>query len=650
MNKVRSFEVFDTLLTRKVGVPRHIFLLTGMKANEWEGFFIDPEIFTEERLNAEKELNGKNGIPDIHDIYFKLAENLDLSPELRDKILELELEIEFENIIPVTKHVQKLKKMRVAGIEIVYISDMYLNEKIIRKLLAEKGILQEGEKIYVSCDYNVSKKTGSLFKKVIEDLGIKKTDLHHFGNSKSTDVRGAKKAGVLSTWMPGGNLNRYEKLLCSLDESQSGGAPKDKLYYSRMAASSRISRLSNEKHNKHIFDVSASVAAPVLYLFVTFLLEKVRGETLYFLSRDGYILYNIARKIAEVKGLSVDLRYIYISREVLTFAKLTEKPDEKLLKSIKKTFSNKSVIQLLEKVSVQEQSIRAASIPGVVLNSDVSNLEIHELKALFHAEEIFRDIKKDAFRRKKLLEAYLENVGLFSGGKVSLVDVGWNLTIHDMLVDLFNERHLSPPDGYYFGINLANSYISHGKKTGFLWDLRKNGFSVNIPRKTRVIEVFCSAPHGQTVDYMETGSGIKPVFNDYETRHLLDWGIMGMEEAILCFTEEMIKNESTLISRDLDINICCDLIEAFWMKPTRDEIEVWGVYPFFISDDESRIINLHKKKPLPKLIYHALKNRSLPKEHEDSWPVAHFYSLKPLQRYLAKLLMRSGNYLFRSFP
>lgn len=649
MSKVKSFDVFDTLVTRKVGLPKHIYLLTGMKANKRGDFNLDPEIFAEERVKAEKQLKEVIGVPDIQAIYNKLAENLDLSTKLRDKLLDLELSTEFENIIPVQKHVELLKKMRKEGSEIIYISDMYLNENIIRKILSEKGILLEGEKIYVSCDCGVSKKSGFLFNKVAEDLCIEKTEIHHFGNSKSTDIRGTEIAGISSTWLPDGNLNRYEMLLCTLEEGHSVGL-EDKLYYSRMAASSREARLRNTKHNRQIFDVSASVAAPILYLFVIFLLEKAKGETLYFLSRDGYMLYNIARKIAEAKGIKHDLKYIYISREVLTFAKLTEKPDESLVKSIKKIFSNKSVIQLLNKISVREDSIRSSSITRSMLNRDISSLEINELASVLHDEYIFRDVRNDALRRKNLLHNYLETAGLFEKGKVSLVDVGWDLTIHDLLVDLFSEKELPPPDGYYFGINRANSYVSHGKKTGFLWDLRKNGFTVNIPRKTRVIEVFCSAPHGQTIDYKESDSEIKPVFNDYEARYLLDWGIMEMEEAILSFSEEMACQQSSLTTREADKYVCSELIEAFWMKPTREEIKVWGAYPFFISDDKNRIVKLHKKKPLSKLIYHVIKNKSLPKEHEDSWPVAHFYSLKPLHRTLVKLLMRSRNYIFRYVP
>lgn len=94
--EVIAFDVFDTLLTRKVGLPRHIFLLTGIQIKKQLNLHIEPEIFANARGQAEAELVKQGKISsDIYAIYRKLAKQLDISHELSAAMADIELKVEF---------------------------------------------------------------------------------------------------------------------------------------------------------------------------------------------------------------------------------------------------------------------------------------------------------------------------------------------------------------------------------------------------------------------------------------------------------------------------------------------------------------------------------------------------------------------------
>lgn len=121
-----SFDVFDTLVTRKVGNPKHIFLKTGELACELEGLKLDPKIFVNERIRAAEDLaqtkRKKNN--NIYDIYEQLTKNIGISSELSKRILEIELETEYDNLIPLNNTISKIQQLRKQGSKIIYISDM----------------------------------------------------------------------------------------------------------------------------------------------------------------------------------------------------------------------------------------------------------------------------------------------------------------------------------------------------------------------------------------------------------------------------------------------------------------------------------------------------------------------------------------------
>ncbi len=96
------------------------------------------------------------------------------------------------------------------GKTVFLISDMYLPPEVISGMAARCGY--EGyEKLFVSNEYGVSKRSGKLFGEVLKEYGLSKNDLIHIGDSIGADLLGARKAGIAA--LPVARKNRLGRLV-----------------------------------------------------------------------------------------------------------------------------------------------------------------------------------------------------------------------------------------------------------------------------------------------------------------------------------------------------------------------------------------------------------------------------------------------------
>lgn len=340
----------------------------------------------------------------------------------------------------------------------------------------------------------------------------------------------------------------------------------------------------------------------------------------------------------------MDLNYLYLSRESIILAML-DKPESGIYqKHFIKMFPKDTVRNVLTRLNVSDQSIATANLDNKLLDELIVNVGDSELEKIYFNKNICNDIKEETRRRRTTLIKYLEQEGMLENKEIALVDVGWNLTIHDLLSELLRELNAGPPEGYYYGVGNANCYLENGKKYGYMYDSRKGEKGVSTG-SGMMIEVFCSAPHGKTVDYEETGNSIRPVFNNFETKYLIEWGIRDLECAILNSVKMMLRLGENFHSVKWDNEILKRLIKLFWETPTRSEIDVWGRYPFHISTDGNSVDPLFKNISYPKLFFHTLKQGGLPFGRFTHWPFAYIHSVNFLKRLLIKSILRLNKML-----
>lgn len=180
--KYISFDVFDTLLFRKVKTPVGLFEFIQQQA-ENKGFSYPN--YCSARIEAEKKAIKHNSDSDeitLDSIYKEMEFNNEAE---RNYFMSLEQDSELYLCIPNEEMVLLLNQLKSKGKVIIITSDMYLPTGLISRMLEKCGVYYDY--LYVSSEYGIRKSSGKLFKKILVDLHIKRNELIHIGDNWKSD-------------------------------------------------------------------------------------------------------------------------------------------------------------------------------------------------------------------------------------------------------------------------------------------------------------------------------------------------------------------------------------------------------------------------------------------------------------------------------
>ena len=248
-----SFDIFDTIITRKTGTPGGIFLLAQKKLIKEKSSIIIPErikknfydlrVYYEAMARLEKCNENIEDI-DIEDIYniFSKLENLTL--EQKQYLMQIEIEIEKNNIVGIDSMIDQVKKIYNANKRIVLISDMYLKENIIRDILVKIDDVFKKIKIYVSSESGKTKFQKSLFKEIAQNEKIEFNEWVHYGDNKISDIKNAEFLGI--------NTIHFKEAILLKSEEEIIKNHKYNLQLELLFGENRIKRLKGEETSNEI--------------------------------------------------------------------------------------------------------------------------------------------------------------------------------------------------------------------------------------------------------------------------------------------------------------------------------------------------------------------------------------------------------------
>jgi FMN phosphatase YigB (HAD superfamily) len=384
-----SFDIFDTLLMRRVLYPRDIFELAGRR--------IDPE-FHIRRINAEMELYSEGKHPNIFDIYDRLGD-VSLETEIQ---LESEYLIRRESVCSALRYARELKKA------VYLVSDMYLPADIVSRLLSDLNIEVEPGNILMSCDYGVCKSNG-LFDVLRSKIGTARA--LHVGDSLEADIEYAKRYGIDDTF-------HIESAAAMLEDSFAAGILKyDKSLADRMLIGEFIANCLNnpflfsETRGKFIlndaYEMSTTIIAPLIYRFFAWMSERaaeLRLDLVLLSARDGYIMdrvYNILRN----RGIKVPpMVYFYTSRSAAVLAGI--KDDADILHAAGLAYVGGAGGMLKYRFGLSGDEIQ-----------EQGKLDTKEY-ILLHREAILRRAQAS----RKQYRAYIDKLGIPAGSRVGFFD------------------------------------------------------------------------------------------------------------------------------------------------------------------------------------------------------------------------------------
>lgn len=582
-----TFDIFDTLLTRLVAPPTAVFLLVGRRVVAEGIAEVTPQSLASARREAERRarLNRGGGEVALDDIYRELAAGHGWSEVVAARIKELELEVEADVIRVTPEAARRLSVARENG-SVAFLSDMYLPADFIRQLLQKHGLWSDGDKLYMSCEHGHSKACGTMYRHVSVEQGVPLSQITHVGNDLYADIRRARRAGVNVAPFLECNPNRYEGIL-----EQAAGATNG--LSGLLAAASRMARLQTPAANPRlavIRDVAASVAGPLLAAFAMWILRTARQEKLgrlYFMARDGQLLLDITRRLADRMGIAIDLRYLHCSRRATLLPAIFDASEREVRWTLEggDAPTVNRVLQLLSLTAAEvSDALVAAGFPESTWDAPLQASAADRLMSLITTGPVRSKVLECAETARNALTEYLRGQGCLDGTPFGFVDLGWSGSSQAALSAILFKHGISTTTGLYLGISKRQRRTGNERLLAFLRDRESSvGYVYHLPAVEALFEAFCTADHGMTVGYdpaqPQSGLDARPRIVTPD-RSAWDWGIPLVRDTLASFmTQLLVDPRYADLHADVRAPVA-ELVEAFWSTPSAAEASVWGTFPF----------------------------------------------------------------------
>ena len=308
-----SFDVFDTLISRRTGSPRGVFLVMQKKLIDQDIFAEVAPVFAEKRYEAEyiAERMAPGREISIDDIYRVLAKRYHLRETETESLKNIEIETEYECTLPLYDNIERLKQVKRRNEQIVLISDMYLHEYQLHDILCRVDEVFKDIPIYVSCDCNATKASGKLYSYVCAHEGAVFSEWKHFGDNPVSDYNVPMFYGIEAELVIKNAPNELKKYdssgLCERSNCS------DELIHGMVENCCKL-------NNSFAYRAGVLYGGAILVPYVCWIIDecnKLGLQKLLFMSRDGFILKQIADEVIKQQGKTLSTDYVYVSRKVL---------------------------------------------------------------------------------------------------------------------------------------------------------------------------------------------------------------------------------------------------------------------------------------------------------------------------------------------
>lgn len=495
---VISFDVFDTLIMRKVLQASDIFLIVENKLKQ-KGLEIP---FAKWRMDTEEEIS--RSCPTINQIYQAIQDKYKLDKNSICECKKLEISTELDFICPRRSMVKLLEYAYKKRKKIYLTSDMYFPKEIMKEILDKCGI-NISYSLLVSCDYNVSKMNGGLYSLLNRIEKNKK--ILHIGDNYEIDILNAKKNNMDAFWIMSG----YDILTAS---SIAYLVDSAKNLDDRIMVGNFVAEVFNDPFSLNLYRGKMQLNSfhnlsycfiPITALFLNFILEKSSNyDLILFPSRDGYFLHHLYQlvNVDEIIKNRAKGVYIYASRSAVNRASVFNENDikvvcNKLLEEDKLNIKYYLEMQFL---------LNVAEELDITVGQAIEQWEESGLweRILFYKNSILEIADKE---RSKYL-AYIENLEIDKLHSIAIVDI----VTQGTLVHGFSKMTEIPIELISLGtMAIPNKYIKDLRKVssiyGNIWG-NVDGISYSFSDLSELqlfIEVIYASLEGQFRGFDEDG-------------------------------------------------------------------------------------------------------------------------------------------------
>jgi hypothetical protein len=283
MNRIASFDVFDTLIARRCITPEGVFARVE-RTHPMVGF-------AALRRLAEHSLAGQPYR--ITDIYARLAALAGLSAAQADALLASEIAAERAELIPIAENLQQVCDGD------VLVSDMYHDPATILLLLREAGLRREIGLVVTPH----GKASGTVWPLLLEAAAIAR----HLGDNPHSDVEMPRRFGIAAEHT---DLSRPTGIESWLIDAGLGEI-------ALVLREARLRSCASDPVARRLQLIQIQINAPLL-LLASIALQRLGhqlgAERLLFASRDGNLWLTMFDALSASFPDHIDAEYFYTSR------------------------------------------------------------------------------------------------------------------------------------------------------------------------------------------------------------------------------------------------------------------------------------------------------------------------------------------------
>ncbi len=464
-SKAVSFDIFDTLITRRVSDPKIVFDIIEHQHTQSEPAALS---FFEQRMAAAgNALSSQNRPVDdipIDTIYQHMVFHTDAD-------LEKRTEIKLCVAHPIGRILYDYAMS--LGKTIYITSDMYLDVDTIRTILIDHGY-DRWSGFFLSSEQGRKKDTGRLFGLVTEHAkleGILPNEILHIGDNWDGDIKHSRQAGLTAVrFSPLQEQDHKLIQISDLDKLSQIG----RVWESFSTQATHLWReaspeLANDFFVRLGFEMTGPLAS-MMAIHTRSIAEQHRASRIIFMARDGRIIYKAFRELyhEDITSSVVQVEYLHLSRATVVSATLNH------------PLTSNDIYCLCEGLHLGSQPLNyfiskaGLSIEHAVVQQSITTYfgsedYIPNWGDLNKLARLFTDLSPQIFEanqssRDALLH-YLRDRNLISADPtaVIVVDVGWLLNVQSRL-ESFIKRHggANRLVGSYVGSRQrVNKQISH---------------------------------------------------------------------------------------------------------------------------------------------------------------------------------------------
>ncbi len=512
--EIVSFDMYGTLVNRLVQRPRDIFAIL---ERQFIRLYQYPIVnFAEKREKAERKLR-RNGIIDLN--LEKIYGMMDgLSEEEKQKCMELELQAEYDLSYPNRRGFELYERAYTNGKKIIVITDMYLPEELLKKILKKCGI-NNVSKLYVSgCTGTSKAKGGALFRHVQKKEGISEKNILHIGDNLKSDCLYAC-------------LNGYKvKFLRN---------PEEEAYLSKFVNSNKAVCINYDEWIGYSYFGALSLG------YVSWIYQMCRKKNidkLYFFSREGLFI----KKLFDLLyGEKIKTIYLFVSRKSLSIPLVQFCTSYDELINLLCVNPMVSVRRFLSKLSLNENRLED-SFRQCHIDLEKPICRIPDKNQFFSI--IKTEMEGPSSVQFENIKKYFKES--ITGSKIGVVDIGWTGTMQKNFTDILS-RGKMPCEviGFFVGQKKkAGDYIANGMRNyAYLFNYKDKYPQDLITSGEAILEIVFFANHGTTESYDRNGPVLGNMDLSAETRRHLE----SVQAGIIKFVMQLKELEKTyhLISR-----------------------------------------------------------------------------------------------------